>query len=138
MTTAEKHEFPMARTCPFAPPPAYEEISEQEHFELHRGVTVDNALLAVANGIERATMTTDPTSASSSMAQLQLRPHQDVLSHRPVQRPRQAPTINTITARRDSRLGQLYIPDARVEHLLAADQKHGVQGLPPRGLLLLR
>lgn len=30
MTTAEKHEFPMARTCPFAPPPAYEEIREQE------------------------------------------------------------------------------------------------------------
>jgi cytochrome P450 len=30
MTTAEKHEFPMVRTCPFAPPPAYEEIREQE------------------------------------------------------------------------------------------------------------
>ncbi|WP_371250595.1 cytochrome P450 [Nonomuraea sp. AD125B] len=30
MTTAEKHEFPMARTCPFAPPPAYEEIREGE------------------------------------------------------------------------------------------------------------
>ncbi|MEU8145983.1 hypothetical protein [Nonomuraea sp. NPDC048901] len=30
MTTAEKHEFPMARTCPFAPPPAYEEIREEE------------------------------------------------------------------------------------------------------------
>ncbi|WP_410673574.1 cytochrome P450 [Amycolatopsis sp. cmx-4-68] len=30
MTTAEKHEFPLARTCPFAPPPAYEEIREQE------------------------------------------------------------------------------------------------------------
>ncbi|GAA3553470.1 cytochrome P450 [Amycolatopsis ultiminotia] len=30
MTTAEKHEFPMARTCPFAPPPAYEQIREQE------------------------------------------------------------------------------------------------------------
>jgi len=26
MTTAEKHEFPMARTCPFAPPPADEQI----------------------------------------------------------------------------------------------------------------
>lgn len=24
-TTAQKHKFPMARTCPFAPPPAYEE-----------------------------------------------------------------------------------------------------------------
>ncbi|MEU4234996.1 hypothetical protein AB0F17_62910 [Nonomuraea sp. NPDC026600] len=30
MTTAEKHEFPMARTCPFTPPPAYEEIREEE------------------------------------------------------------------------------------------------------------
>ena len=30
MTTTEKHEFPMARTCPFAPPPAYEEIREEE------------------------------------------------------------------------------------------------------------
>lgn len=30
MTTVEKHEFPMARTCPFAPPPAYEEIREEE------------------------------------------------------------------------------------------------------------
>ncbi|HEY0688151.1 MAG TPA: hypothetical protein VGD71_03850 [Kribbella sp.] len=30
MTTAEKHEFPMVRTCPFAPPPAYEEIREEE------------------------------------------------------------------------------------------------------------
>ena len=30
MTTAEKHEFPIARTCPFAPPPAYEEIREEE------------------------------------------------------------------------------------------------------------
>ncbi|WP_033294092.1 cytochrome P450 [Amycolatopsis jejuensis] len=30
MTTVGKHEFPMARTCPFAPPPAYEEIREQE------------------------------------------------------------------------------------------------------------
>lgn len=25
MTTAEKHKFPMARTCPFAPPPAPDE-----------------------------------------------------------------------------------------------------------------
>ncbi|MER6796267.1 cytochrome P450, partial [Amycolatopsis mediterranei] len=30
MTTTEKREFPMARTCPFAPPPAYEEIREEE------------------------------------------------------------------------------------------------------------
>lgn len=30
MTTAEKHEFPMARTCPFTPPSAYEEIREEE------------------------------------------------------------------------------------------------------------
>ncbi|MGW8434511.1 cytochrome P450 [Nocardiopsis sp. NPDC055551] len=30
MTTTEKHEFPMARTCPFAPPPAYQEIREEE------------------------------------------------------------------------------------------------------------
>ncbi|GAB3453569.1 cytochrome P450 [Actinophytocola sediminis] len=30
MTTAEKHEFPLARTCPFTPPPAYDEIREQE------------------------------------------------------------------------------------------------------------
>ncbi|MGW0193296.1 hypothetical protein [Nonomuraea sp. NPDC003201] len=30
MTAAEKHEFPMAHTCPFAPPPAYEEIREEE------------------------------------------------------------------------------------------------------------
>src|SRR4051812_18387441 len=30
MATAEKHEFPMARTCPFTPPPAYEEIREEE------------------------------------------------------------------------------------------------------------
>lgn len=28
MTTLRKHEFPMARTCPFAPPPAYEQIRE--------------------------------------------------------------------------------------------------------------
>ncbi|MCE0764937.1 cytochrome P450 [Pseudonocardia kujensis] len=30
MTTAEKHELPMARTCPFTPPPAYEQIREEE------------------------------------------------------------------------------------------------------------
>ncbi|WIV58596.1 cytochrome P450 [Amycolatopsis nalaikhensis] len=30
MTTVEKHEFPMTRTCPFAPPPAYEEIREEQ------------------------------------------------------------------------------------------------------------
>ncbi|MEV0311081.1 cytochrome P450 [Nonomuraea fuscirosea] len=30
MTTAEKYAFPMARTCPFAPPPAYEQIREEE------------------------------------------------------------------------------------------------------------
>ncbi|GAA1647590.1 hypothetical protein GCM10009733_050890 [Nonomuraea maheshkhaliensis] len=30
MTTTEKYEFPMARTCPFAPPPAYEEIREED------------------------------------------------------------------------------------------------------------
>ncbi|RBQ14877.1 cytochrome P450 [Spongiactinospora rosea] len=30
MTTTEKHEFPIARTCPFTPPPAYEEIREEE------------------------------------------------------------------------------------------------------------
>ena len=30
MTTTEKHEFPLARTCPFTPPPAYEEIREEE------------------------------------------------------------------------------------------------------------
>ncbi|MEV6638225.1 cytochrome P450 [Actinoplanes sp. NPDC051470] len=30
MTTPEKYEFPLARTCPFAPPPAYEEIREEE------------------------------------------------------------------------------------------------------------
>ncbi|MCS7477659.1 cytochrome P450 [Umezawaea endophytica] len=30
MTTTEKHEFPMARTCPFAPPSAYEQIREEE------------------------------------------------------------------------------------------------------------
>ncbi|MEU0794087.1 cytochrome P450 [Amycolatopsis sp. NPDC005961] len=30
MTTTGKHEFPLARTCPFVPPPAYEEIREQE------------------------------------------------------------------------------------------------------------
>lgn len=30
MTTAEKHEFPMARTCPFTPPPAHEQIREEK------------------------------------------------------------------------------------------------------------
>jgi len=30
MTTAEKHELPMARTCPFAPPPVYQEVREEE------------------------------------------------------------------------------------------------------------
>ncbi|SEE32506.1 Cytochrome P450 [Amycolatopsis lurida] len=30
MATARKHEFPMARTCPFAPPPVYEKILEEE------------------------------------------------------------------------------------------------------------
>ncbi|VVJ24877.1 Putative cytochrome P450 hydroxylase [Amycolatopsis camponoti] len=30
MTTTGKHEFPLARTCPFVPPPAYEEIRERE------------------------------------------------------------------------------------------------------------
>lgn len=30
MTAAERLKFPMARTCPFAPPPAYEEIREEE------------------------------------------------------------------------------------------------------------
>ncbi|MET0132738.1 MAG: cytochrome P450 [Kibdelosporangium sp.] len=30
MTTVAKYEFPMARTCPFAPPPAYEQIREEE------------------------------------------------------------------------------------------------------------
>src|SRR3954470_16147436 len=30
MTTTEQHAFPMARTCPFAPPPAYVEIREEE------------------------------------------------------------------------------------------------------------
>ncbi|MFG1642342.1 cytochrome P450 [Amycolatopsis sp. NPDC049252] len=30
MTTVEQHEFPMTRTCPFSPPPAYEEIREED------------------------------------------------------------------------------------------------------------
>lgn len=30
MTTTEKYGFPMTRTCPFAPPPAYEEIREED------------------------------------------------------------------------------------------------------------
>ena len=30
MTTAEKHEFPMARTPPFAPAPAYEQVREEK------------------------------------------------------------------------------------------------------------
>ncbi|WP_222871458.1 hypothetical protein [Nonomuraea sp. PA05] len=30
MTIAEKHEFPMARACPFVPPLAYAEIREEE------------------------------------------------------------------------------------------------------------